>query len=176
MPDEPGQTFPDIPYGGAPNVLLFLTANGTAIEGDSLQKTREGAIECVYFSSSVATTRVTSGSGMATGRRTHGPIVIRKRIDKATPLLAKALVQNEVVVGTFKFFRLAEDGTEQHFFTIEFDHGRVAAQTTYSPDNVAASGQAGQAPFMEEVRFVYQLITWRYDPDGIEFEDSWGMF
>ena len=28
---------------------------------------------------------------------------------------------------------------------------------------------------MEEVRFVYQHINWRYEPDGIEFEDSWGM-
>ena len=60
-------------------------------------------------------------------------------------------------------------------FTIAFHHGRVASQTTYSSDNVATSGRAGDAPFMEEVRFVYQHINWRYEPDGIEFEDSWGM-
>lgn len=175
MADEPGTTFPDIPYGGAPNVFFTLTANGTAIEGEATQKGHEGAIECVYFSSSVETTRITSGSGMATGRRSHGPIVIRKRIDRATPLLAKALVQNEVVAGTFQFFRLESDGTEQHFFTIAFHHGRVASQTTYSSDNLATSGRSGDAPFMEEVRFVYQHINWRHEPDGIEFEDSWGM-
>ena len=112
---------------------------------------------------------------MATGRRTHGPIVIRKRIDRATPLLAKALVQNEVEAGTFRFYRTGDDGTEQHFFTIDFQQGRVSSQTTYSSDNVAAAGVAGSSPFMEEVRFVYRRISWTYEPGGITFEDSWSI-
>jgi len=84
-------------------------------------------------------------------------------------------VQNEVVAGSFQFFRLESDGTEQHFFTIEFHHGRVASQTTYSSDNVAAAGVAGSSPFMEEVRFVYRRISWTYEPGGVAFEDSWSI-
>ena len=175
MADEPETTFPDIPYGGAPSVFLDLSSNGTTIEGDSAQKGHEGALECVYFSSSVATTQLTSGAGMATGRRTHGPIVIRKRIDRATPLLAKSLVQNEVAAGTFRFYRTSDDGTEEHFFTIAFQQGRVSSQTTYSSDNVAAAGVAGSSPFMEEVQFVYRRVSWTYEPDGIVFEDSWSI-
>ena len=34
----PGTTFPDIPYGGAPDVFLELTANGVQIQGDAAQK------------------------------------------------------------------------------------------------------------------------------------------
>jgi type VI secretion system Hcp family effector len=175
MADEPDTTFPDIPYGGAPSVFLDLSSNGTTIEGDSEQKGHEGAIECVYFSSSVGTTQLTSGSGMATGRRTHGPIIIRKRIDRATPLFAKSLVQNEVAAGTFHFYRTGDDGTEQHFFTIDFQQGRVSSQTMYSSDNVAAAGVAGSSPFMEEVRFVYRRVSWTYEPGGITFEDSWSI-
>jgi hypothetical protein len=39
--------------------------------------------------SGLATGRREAGSGMATGRRQYEPLLIRKRIDKATPLLAK---------------------------------------------------------------------------------------
>ena len=175
MSHEPGHTIPDIPYGGAPTVFLSLLANGVVIEGDSTHKGHENAIECVYFTSSVETVRITSGSGMSTGRRSHGPIVVRKLIDKATPLLARALVHNEEVEGTFAFYRPDPGGTgaEQRFFTIGFGRGRVAGQTTYSPDNVALPAAPGSAPFMEELHFVYQRITWRYEDGGIEFEDSW---
>jgi type VI secretion system secreted protein Hcp len=171
----PGTTFPDIPYGGAPDVFLELTANGVQIQGDAAQKGHEDEIQCVYFSSSTTTMQYLSGTGMATGRRNYSPIVIRKRVDRATPLLAQALVQNQVAEGTFRFHRLASDGTEEHFFTIAFREGRVASQSTYSPDNVSTSGQAHGAPFLEEVSFAFRRIRWTYVPDSIEFEDSWGI-
>lgn len=38
-----------------------------------------------------------AASGMPTGKRMHKPFVIVKQIDKATPLLAKALTSNETI-------------------------------------------------------------------------------
>ena len=76
----------------AQSVHLELNAAGQKIDGDStiLSLGRENTIECIYFSDAVRTAREKS-SGMATGDRTYEPLKILKRIDKSSPLLAKAL-------------------------------------------------------------------------------------
>src|SRR5688572_18455268 len=90
----------------AETVHLFLKANGTDIKGDSTQHSlgRQDSIECLYYKQASITARE-AGTGMATGRRQYEPLVIRKRIDKSSPLLAKAQCENQAIEGTFKFFR-----------------------------------------------------------------------
>jgi type VI secretion system secreted protein Hcp len=157
----------------AETVHLFLKANGANIQGDSTVTSlgRENTIQCLAFENKVATAREAS-SGLATGRRTYEPIVIRKRIDKSSPLLAKALAQNEVIEGVFRFYRPnpAGDGTTQHFFTVEIKGGRVASYRPYVPDTFVPA-TATQPP-LEEVAFVFQTIRYRYEPNGIEFQDT----
>lgn len=158
----------------AQSVHLFLKANGKDIKGESTQQSmgRADSVECVSFSSGVTSARE-SASNLATGRRQHEPITIRKRIDKASPLLAKALVQNEVVEGTFKFYRPnpAGDGTTEQFFTVAVKGGRVFAQKLMIL-NTLDPQQASEPP-LEEVGFVFHTITWTYTNGGIEHEDSW---
>ncbi|GDY14349.1 hypothetical protein LBMAG53_32270 [Planctomycetota bacterium] len=155
-------------------VHLFLKANGSDIQGDSSITSlgRENSIECVYFEHAVITARE-AGSGMATGRRQYQPLLLRKRIDKASPLLAKALVENQVVEGVFKFFRPnpTGDGTTQHFYTVGFKQGRVASLRQYVPDTIIPA--SSQLPPLEEVSFVFHTISWRFEDGGIEHEDSW---
>src|SRR5690242_4214681 len=102
----------------AETVHLYLKANGTDIKGESTQTSlgRQDSIECVYFEHEVITARE-SGSGLATGRRQYPPMKIAKRIDKASPLLMKALCENQVIEATFKFFRPnpTGDGTTEQF-------------------------------------------------------------
>ena len=159
----------------AETVHLFLTAEGTEIQGESTQTTleRENSIECLFFETSVRTARE-KGSSRATGRRTHEPIVIRKRIDKSTPLLYNALCSNQVVAGTFKFYRPnpAGDGSTQHFYTVEFSEGRIASIRGTSPDCIDPA--SSMDPPMEEVGFVFGEITWTYEDGGITADDSWG--
>lgn len=158
----------------AESVHLTLDANGTTIEGESTQTSlgRENTIECLYFEDSVRTARE-KGTGMATGRRTYEPIVIRKRIDKSSPLLAKALCNNEVIEGTFKFYRPspAGDGTTQQFFTVEIAEGRIASIKRISPDTIDPASSA--EPPTEEVGFVFHTITWTYEDGGIVHTDNW---
>lgn len=159
----------------AETVHLFLKANGNDIKGESTQTSlgREDSIECLYFQDSVRTARE-KGSALATGRRTYEPIVIRKRIDKSSPLLAKALCNNEVVEGTFKFFRPspAGDGTTQQFFTVEFSGGRIESIKRISPDTIDPASSI--EPPTEEVGFVFHTITWTYEDGGITHTDNWG--
>jgi len=158
----------------AETVHLELKANGTAIQGESTQTSlgRENTIECLYFEDSVRTARE-KGTGMATGRRTYEPIVLRKRIDKSSPLLAKALCNNEVVEGVFRFFRPSPsgDGTTQQFFTVEIAEGRVAGIERTSPDTIDPASSA--EPPTEEVSLVFHTITWTYEDGGVTHTDNW---
>jgi type VI secretion system secreted protein Hcp len=160
----------------AQTVHLWLTANGTKIDGDSTIASleRENTIECLSFLDSVRTAREAS-SGMATGERTYEPIKIVKRIDKSSPLLAKALCNNEVVEATFKFYRPdpAGSGTQEHFYTIEIEEARIASVTRVSPDVIDPA--SANSPPTEEVSFVFGKIRWTYEPDGIEHIDHWSQ-
>lgn len=158
----------------AETVHLFLKSNGSDIQGESTQTSlgRENSIECLFFEDSVRTARE-KGSGMATGRRTYEPVMFRKRIDKSSPLLAKALCNNEVIEGTFKFFRPspAGDGTTQQFFTVEIAEGRVASIKRVSPDTIDPA--SASEPPTEEIGFVFHTITWTYEDGGIVHTDNW---
>ena len=158
----------------AETVHLYLKSNGSDVQGESTQTSlgRENSIECLYFESSVATQRET-GSGMATGRRQHQPLLIRKRIDKSSPLLAKALCNNEVIEGTFKFFRPnpTGDGTTEQFFTVVISKGRIASQRFWNPNSLVAAGI--NEPAQEEVTFVFHSIKWTYTNGGVEHQDTW---
>jgi type VI secretion system secreted protein Hcp len=158
----------------AETVHLYLKANGTDIQGESTQLSlgRENSIECLSFRDSVRTAREQS-SGVASGRRTYEPVRITKRIDKSSPLLAKALTMNEVVEGVFKFFRPnpAGDGTTEHFFTVEIKEGRISQINRVSPDTIDPA--SATAPPLEDVSFVFGYIRWTYEPDGVEHVDQW---
>lgn len=158
----------------AETVHLFLKANGADIKGDSSQTSmgRADSIECVHFEVGIKTARE-AGSGAATGRRQHEPVLIRKRIDKSTPLLAKALCENQVIEGTFKFFRPnpTGDGTTEQFYTIQIKKGRIASQRQWVPDTILPASKL--EPPLEEVSFVFHSIIWTYTNGGVTHEDTW---
>ncbi|MBL8602141.1 MAG: type VI secretion system tube protein Hcp [Myxococcales bacterium] len=160
----------------AETVHLYLKANGTDINGESSQTSlgRENSIECVYYEQGVITARE-AGSSLATGRRQYNPLLIRKRIDKATPLIAKALVENTVIEGTFKFFRPnpTGDGTTEQFFTVQIKQGRVASQKQFVPDTIVPA--TSTEPPLEEISFVFHTINWTYTNGGVTHEDTWNQ-
>jgi type VI secretion system secreted protein Hcp len=158
----------------AETVHLFLKANGVDIKGESIQSSlgRQDSIECLYFEHAVQTAR-DAASGMASGKRQYLPIVIRKRIDKSSPLLFKALVDNQALSGSFKFYRPnpAGDGTTEQFYTIIFKNGRLTSLKQF----VAETYQPATANFppLEEVGISFNTISWTYTNGGITYEDNW---
>jgi type VI secretion system secreted protein Hcp len=158
----------------AETVHLYLKANGTDVKGDSTQHSlgRENSIECVYYEQAVQTARE-AGSSLATGRRQYSPLLIRKRIDKSSPLLMKAMVENQAIEGTFKFFRPnpAGDGTTQQFYSVAIKQGRIASMKQYVPDSIVPA--TSTEPPLEEVTFVFHTINWTYTDGGVTHEDTW---
>jgi type VI secretion system secreted protein Hcp len=152
-------------------VYLELKIAGNTIEGESTVTNmgRADSIECLSFSSEVsipfdpATIRVTQ-------KRQYGPVTIRKRVDKSTPLLFKALCRNEVVTSAmFRFFRLTPRGTEEHFYTVLLEKGRVVGIKQIS-ESVIMAGESAP-PMMEEVRFTFESIEWTYESTGTTHRD-----
>ena len=158
----------------AETVHAYIKSNGSDIQGESSQTSlgRENSIECFYFEDNVRTARE-KGTGMATGRRTYEPIKFLKRIDKSSPLLAKSLCNNEVIEGSFRFFRPSPtgDGTTQQFFTVEITEGRIASIKRVSPNCIDPASSAD--PPLEEIQVVFHTITWTYEDGGVMHTDSW---
>ena len=158
----------------AETVHLFLKINGKDVKGESTQSSmgRADSIECITYEQSVSSARE-AATGMVTGRRQFSPLKVTKRIDKSSPLLLKALSQNEKVEGVFKFFRPnpSGDGTTEQFYTAEIKEGNIASvkqliAMTIKPET------AGEPP-MEEITFVFRTITWTYTNGGVTHTDSW---
>ncbi|QSQ24821.1 type VI secretion system tube protein Hcp [Pyxidicoccus parkwayensis] len=158
----------------AESVHLYLKANGTDIKGDSTQTSlgRADSIECVYYDQKVFTARE-AGSGLATGRRQYEGITIRKRIDKSSPLLMKALCENQVIEATFKFFRPnpTGDGTTEQFYTTSIKKARVNSIKQYVPDSFVPAST--NLPPMEEITLVFHTINWTITNGGVTHEDTW---
>lgn len=158
----------------AETVHLYLKANGTDIKGESTQVSlgRADSIECVQYTQSVITARE-AGSGLATGRRQYEPLTIVKRIDKASPLLMKALCENQAIEAVFKFFRPnpTGDGTTEQFYTVGFKKGRINSIKQRVPATMEPA--TSTHPPMEEISFVFHTISWTYTNGGVTHEDTW---
>ena len=159
----------------AQTVHLSLQIDGNDVEGESTiaSMEREGTIECSSFKYSVITPREES-TGRLTGRRQHRAVEVTKRIDKSTPLLLKALCENEPVTSaSFRFFRPGPGGSgaEEHFYTVLLENGYVAGVSPLSEDETM--GGEAAPPMMEEIAFVFQDITWTYEIGGATHKDSW---
>ncbi len=162
---------------GAETVHLFLKLSGTDIKGESTQTSlgRADSIECLFYQQRIITARE-AGSGLATGRRQYEPILIRKRIDKSSPLLLKGLRSNQQVDAVFRFYRPNPngDGTTEQFYSVEIRQGRIASIRQYLPDTTIPA--TSQQPPLEEVTFVFGSITWTYTQGGITDTDSVSAF
>ena len=157
----------------AQTVHLKLKANNSEIKGESTQLAdgRTDTIECFYFESGIMTPR-DAASGRATGRRQYAPLKVRKRIDKASPLIAKALTNNEKCTGTFSFFRPDNKGKDEVFYTITIGGAFISDVTVIVPDTLASSAKDAREAY-EEVTFTFDSISWEHPVGKTRHDDSW---
>ncbi len=150
--------------------FVVLRAGGVTIEAESSAHSFAPAdgIELVDYSQpgSVAFTE-----GGATGRRSYKPITFHKRIDKASPPIARTLAENQVVEADFHFFR-DEGGTPTEFFLVQVTQGRIVSFRQFLDDALYPAN--ADRPPLEEVGLLPHRIVWTYSDGGITFEDTWG--
>ncbi|WP_438022250.1 type VI secretion system tube protein TssD [Sorangium sp. So ce233] len=148
------------------------------IDGSVTQKGREKSVAIIAVQHQIVSPR-DPATGMPSGKRQHKPFVITKELDKATPLLYNALVNNESISEwELKFYTPGTQATknigkEQNHYTVKLTNATVASidfymENTRRPD-------AREIPEYEKVAFTYQKIEWSYDDgDGArQADDDW---
>ena len=135
-------------------------------------KGREGTCLVVNLEQAVLIPRGPH-DGQVHGHRVHEPLVIRKAVDRASPLLQRALATGEEITAEIQFFRLRPtgDGKEENFYTIKLEQGRITSYKLELPSTLDRDNAA--LPVMERVEFAYGKITSTFVPDGVENVDEW---
>jgi type VI secretion system secreted protein Hcp len=152
----------------------YLTLKGQTqgvIKGSVTQKGREGSLEVYGWNHEVASPR-DAASGLPTGKRQHKPITIIKPIDKSSPLLMKALVDNEnIPEWKLQCWKPSPTGAENQYYTVELVNANVAQIRVEQLNNKYPENMPHE--LREYVAFTYQKITWTFVDGGITAEDDW---
>ncbi len=152
------------PGSGIEGIWLWLEIDGSVIEGDSTVFTleRENTIEVGSLALEGANDAGTHG-GLQ-----FSPIKFRKAVDRSSPLLMKALHQNQHVdFAQFRAFRPnpTGDGSTQQYYTILGEDGRITKIRS------AATGVTEMGRFMEEeVQMVFTRLRWTFELSGVTHE------
>lgn len=149
---------------------IHMTATGEsqgAIMGSVTAQGREGSTMVIGTGQSVRTAR-DAASGMPSGQRQHNPFTIIKYLDKATPKLYLAWVNNELLTNvTLRFYRIGHSETPEHYYTVTLQNAQVC-DITLEGDNTN-----GEHKEREHISFCYQKIIWTWVDGGITAEDDW---
>jgi type VI secretion system secreted protein Hcp len=159
----------------AETVHLYLKINGADIKGESTLTSlgRKDSIECVSYEQVVDVAGGASAAGGATrGRSIVHPIIIRKRIDKSSPLLLKAVQDGQVAEGLFRFYRPnpTGDGTTQQFYSVVFTNGRIISVRQFVPETINPA--SADEPPLEEVMIACEKVTYTFVDGGVS-SDVW---
>jgi type VI secretion system secreted protein Hcp len=100
----------------------------------------------------------------ATGRRQHKPLTVTKWVDKATPLLYRAMSGSETIPSvTIRVPTSEGRGGQPVILTLT--NARIVG--------IESSAAEGTTRAREDVSFIYEKIKWASAEGGTEFEDSW---
>jgi len=146
------------------------------IKGSVTQKGREGKIMVIAAHHEIVSPR-DPASGLATGKHMHHPFVITKEVDKSSPLLYSALINNEnIIEWELQFWRpgtavASGVGAEKQHYTVKLTNARVADISFTMPNN--KHPDLARLMEYEDIAFVYQKIEWTWVDGGIVATDSW---
>ncbi len=141
------------------------------INGSVTQKGREGTIMVIAANHEIVSPRDIA-SGLPTGNRMHKPFIITKELDKSSPLLYNAMVNNEnIVQWQLQFYTAAINGVEKQDYTVVLTNANIAGIRFTMPNN--KHPDLMKLNEYEEIEFTYQSIQWTWTDGGITSRDSW---
>jgi type VI secretion system secreted protein Hcp len=156
---------------GATQGPISSGANTSDSMGNKYQSDHADEITVIAYDHDVFIPRDPQ-SGQPVGRRVHGPVTIRKRFDKASPMLYQALCTGErLPTVEIHWFRTTMEGTQEHYFT----HILEDALIVDIKGNMVLTTDVSQdyRDHEEEVLMTYRKITWKHEVAGTEGSDDW---
>jgi type VI secretion system secreted protein Hcp len=141
------------------------------IKGSVTQVGREDSIMVIAANHEVVSPR-DAASGLPTGKRRHAPFTITKEVDRSSPALYAAMVNNEILIGCrLEFWQLSKSGKEQQQYTVELIDASISDIHFEMLNNRYPENR--QHKEREHVSFCYQKIIWTWVEGGITAEDDW---
>lgn len=151
--------------------VFYVTIVGTKqgqFKGESTRAAAKGKLEGLTFVSEVSSPR-DAGSGMATGKRMHSPIVFTKQWGAASPQLFQAAVTNEILKSVlFEFLATDKAGKEHVFQTVKLTNATIS-DVRRSLDEHTAEGARG----IDQVAVVFQKIEIADNDGKTAAADDW---
>lgn len=153
-------------FAGQP-AYLELEIGGELVEGESNASTIGGVdvsqmIQVNAFRHEII--RTTGANSV-----NHKGYTIVKSLDKVTPLLAKALAQNQMANATIRFFRLdSNSGDVENYLTYTLTNCQIIRVQPWMP-NILDPAAANQPP-MEEVTIAYQTIKIESGANSVQID------
>lgn len=100
----------------------------------------------------------------------HLALEIRKPVDKSSPLLGKAITENESLACEFDFYRTSRSGASELYYRMKLVNARISKISLIVPHTI--SDTQGQPE--EIVSFTYESINWEHCIAGTSAYSLWG--
>jgi len=138
------------------NFIAKVIANGQHVQGECMEASFENWIEVLAYDWGGERAQVSHAGAGRQGRVTYANLVLRKRADAASPLLFKALDNNELCEVTLQLRKTGTGGQLENYMKITL---RSALVVQIKQGNLQFGGEVSE----EEVSFSYQEIEMEYD-------------
>ena len=99
----------------------------------------------------------------------HHNVTLVKPLDKSSPLLAKAITDNESLSCEFDFYRTDKSGCMECYYRLKLTDARIAELDLHIPHSVSQNGKEAQ----ERVSFSYKSISWEHVNAGTSTYSLW---
>jgi type VI secretion system secreted protein Hcp len=100
----------------------------------------------------------------ASGRRVHSPFTVRKRVDRATPLLYRAMTASETIPSV-RIRVPTSRGRGGEPMNITLTNARIVA--------IRSGSRPEEEIAHEEISFRYERIAWASADGSVEHTDDW---
>jgi type VI secretion system secreted protein Hcp len=139
---------------------FYVTVEGTKqgrFAGETAREAHQGKLAGIAFHYGVESPR-DAASGMASGRRTHHPVVLTKEWGASTPQFFTALCTNEALKSVlFEFVSTNPNGEEYVFHTVKLTNANVSEIEQYV-DEGSGPADSHEPRALERISLVFQRI------------------
>lgn len=99
----------------------------------------------------------------------HHSVTIKKPVDKSSPLLGKAINDNEKLNCVFEFYRTNRFGINEKFYKLTLTNARIS-DINFSIAHVVIDSEAQP---QESISFIYESINWEHCIAGTSAYSLW---
>jgi type VI secretion system secreted protein Hcp len=149
--------------------MMYVSIEGTKqgrFKGESRATAHKEKIEASNLHHTVSSPR-DAASGLPSGKRQHGPLMLTKAWGATSPQLFQALTTNEVLKTVFiEILGTSPEGVSEITATIKLSNATVS-------DIVRRTDASGK--IVEDVSFTYQRIELEDKPGKTMATDDWHM-